>query len=234
MQHKIPLELQELLKPIIIQNADVVKPVLDEKNLFKLIPNNPNLPFHFLVISCKDGSGDNYLVEYKPRSSKLVDEFRTQISATTIEKSIYFWIKTLKAYNAIGSLYEDPILRYNRENLEKKFTLKDEDANYNPYNFEQQVKLEFLARKLNTLLLDYKAKFPNKNEVEIIEIIDDINELTDNITRETKSKIFSRVITIFAKIQKTNLPLFKAVIKKFTFDFAVQLSVEVAVRLLTK
>jgi hypothetical protein len=235
MQHKIPLALQQVLEPIVIENSWVARPIYDNQVLFKLVPINRELPFYYSIVNTEfKGSKLLCMVNYCPRHNNTNEVYEVHVELDVITNSIKSWINNLIEFNKISSFYEDPILRFNRENLEKEFIIKDDDANYNPYNFEQQIKIELFATELNKLLLEYKDNFPDKNDIEINEIIQDVNELTNNITRETKSKIFSRITTIFAKIQKTNLSLFKATIKKFTFDFAIQLSVEVAVRALLK
>lgn len=112
------------------------------------------------------------------------------------------WTALIKRYEKLD--FYDPILSSYESEFFEYFKIDEEDANFKPFNLDQQRALiRFLEDAIN---------LPNKNEANEAEIILMIEETLNNVTKESKNKVMHRISKIFAKSRKTSLKLFKDLI----------------------
>ncbi len=224
MKKKIPLAILEVLQPIIDKNLDLIKPVKYEDGISHLVDNDENSDFYFKVIRQEMSNGKNgYVVEYKPTNKDNVKANSLWTDIKDINSYITEWLNIISSYNALHTIYDDPILKSNQERFEKEFNLVDEDAKTSSFELKQLLFLEDYLDTTKSKLSILKEKANEQTAIEIEELEIEVTEIKADLTKQTKQQIFKRLTKFWAKAQKTGLEVIKEVLINVTAEITKQL-----------
>lgn len=206
MKKKIPLLVLQKIQPIIEQNKELIKPGFDTDALFHLVDSDKNSDFYFKIYPSKtEGKLD---VFWKPAHSNSVNEVTGEIENSKIEGVFNKWISIIKDYSVIHSIYDDPLLASYQKEFESEFKIIDEDANYAPFNLEQQIFLEEYLGKVEEKLLKYRN---DENSTEVEDLLLDVKELKEEQTKLNKNEVVNRLSRLWAKARKVGINLLKEI-----------------------
>lgn len=130
-------------------------------------------------------------------SNKIIEKFNT-------------WISLLKRYDALKFI--DPITKQYEDEIYENFQIIEDEADTTPFDTEQQI---FLIRYLENSKKYLESK---KGEYEVAEIIEEIDDLKESVTRLPKNASMKKVSTILAKSKKKGMELFKELMVMFKKD----------------
>lgn len=224
MKKKIPLAILEVLQPIIDKSLDLIKPVKYEDGIFHLIDNDENSDFYFKVVRQEASNGKSgYIVEYKPTNKDNVKANSLWTDIKDINSYIKEWLNIISSYNAINTIYDDPILKSNQERFEKEFNLIDEDAQTSSFELKQLLFLDEYLENTISKLATLKQNSDEQTVIEIKELEIEASEIKADLTKQTKQQIFKRLTKFWAKAQKTGLPVLKEVLINVISDLTSKL-----------
>lgn len=190
----------------IIKDNDVVLHIKD-KDLYS--------DFYFKIERIRlrqDGGDVCYDVSYKPHDNIRVEaKIDNGISGLSLMAKCKNWVSMLKEYmDAIPlSFCDDDILNQYFREFEHTIKNVDEDAEYAPFNIQQQ----FLLDVYLTKVIDYVSAQKNeKNTEEIESIIEDASKIKQDLTKLTKSQTLTRFNKLWAKARKAGMNVFKEVV----------------------
>ena len=115
-------------------------------------------------------------------------------------------------------MFDDNITQAYYDEIEPKFKIIDEDANYNPFSIEQQKRIVAFLNTAEKVLKDNP-----KQTSEIKESIELINETKNNINISTKTKVIKNIRKIVAKGFKIGLHVGEKLLIEFTTELTKKL-----------
>lgn len=215
MIKKIPLDLLKVIEnadPKLKSNIYITK---NENSLALFKDKDENSDFYFDIIRVNPNSSSlAYEIRFCPRDSNDVRSFHTAVTIDTIKRYLDNWLTIIDEYNSVENIFEDPILSEYRKQFETKFEIIDEDADYAPFDLDKQLYIDnYLTDTKNKLhkLKEHKTE-PEIKEIEELE--NEIEDISKNLTTDTKKKVFKRLAKFWAKAQKTGLDIMKEIFVK--------------------
>jgi hypothetical protein len=224
MKKKIPLAILEVLQPIIDKNLDLVQPIKFEEGIFHLVDNDESSDFYFKVLRQEASNNKSgYVIEYKPTSKDNVKSVAHWTELNKINDYITEWLKIIGSYNAIQTIYDDPIIKSNQERIEREFNLVDDDAKTSSFDLKQLLFLEDYLETAKSKLLTLKEDADEATKIEIEELEIEATKIKADLTKQTKYQIFKRLTKFWAKAQKTGLEVIKELFISVTTELTKQL-----------
>ena len=184
-----------------------------EEYLLYLQDSDPKTGFYFGITKETPNSSNDHVIQFtrKPGSSYvptgITQEGRLEFFTKTLEE----WFSNIQFYRQ-PSVLNDPIFDGYQNEFYNDFNLVDEDANYTPFTYDQQLLLDqFLEDVVNNI-----DEVRNERNSEIIdEIIADTLSLQAELTTETKNGFMKKLSGIFAKGRKAGLKVCKILLEEF-------------------
>lgn len=178
--------------------------------------NNKNYDFYFTIDNIKlttysNGTNSPQYDYYKsPASDKTTERTTKWDNNEKIVAEFKDWRNLIKRYNSLD--FKDPITESIEKEIYENFKIVDEGADTEPFSTEQQI---FILR-----YLDASTKFlESKNEeFEVIEIIEEIEEFKNEVTRLPKNSTMKRLSSVLAKTKKQSISLFKELMSMIKKD----------------
>lgn len=179
-----------------------------------IFDNDPNTGFYFKV----SASPTAYRVEYKPASPMDISIYKGRLDDYKYVVGFFrSWQELLKTYNEAPKILGIDIEQAYYDEFVCNIKLVDEDANIKPFDLARQVFLTEYCQITEQILLKERN---DNNASEIDEIISNVKDLKENITKSTKSDVFNRLCRIWAKTRKAGLKLFTDIAVNLITDFA--------------
>ncbi|HLP50023.1 MAG TPA: hypothetical protein VK154_04020 [Chitinophagales bacterium] len=212
MKKNTPLTILEMLQPIVNNNSDIIEQVKTVELLYHIIDRDPNSNFFFKVVKREAQSNKEFFrLEYKPKSKDSILAFAPLVERAALSDTLNSWIKIIKGYNAIHTVYDDPIIKANQERFEKQFEILDDDAEYAPFDLQQQL---FLNEYLETVQVKLVELQDGKSEIEVKELNElkeEAKQIQNDLSKQPKKKIVKALTWLWAKAQKVGLPVIKEI-----------------------
>jgi hypothetical protein len=212
MKKTIPLSVLETLQPVADANKELVKPIRDANALFHLIDIDPDSDFYFKV--SKQENRQNllhYLVEFKPRHRDMITDHGEWVTLEGILKHANNWVNTIKSFNKIRTYFDDPILQAYEDRFWQQVNIVDEDAEYMPFDFEQQQFLDDYLFSADQKIENLKTG-KSENEVQqLLTLQTQARELRSELTKLPKHTIIKKLTRFWAGAQKVGLDVLKEV-----------------------
>ncbi len=201
--------------------------IKDEQILYHLITNNEEYDFFFKISQAliDPKLGIRYFVTLKPASKRSVDTNESWQSFKELTPIFKTWIDNIKGYEN-SNLFDDPILKSYQAEFEKKFEIVDEDADFAPFNLEQQIYLDSYLENVKKQISSFKEGKSEEEQKEFDEIEKEATQVQKELTKGNKRKIIQKISKILAKARKISLDVFNKV--------AIDYLSEVTVKLLTR
>jgi hypothetical protein len=220
MKKKIPLGLRKILDDVNSQNDNLFSVEFGNDFIVKFNDNDNSSDFSFQVtkINSPEDNKHSYSIKYKPYCEQTLDSRTTSITLENFRSHFLLWKRLLVESNLESPLFDDIITQNYYDELEPKFEIIDEDANYNSFSISQQKRiLEFLdvANKI--------IKAQEDNEVEKVDIINLIEETKKSISKTTKNEVVKNIRRIIAKGFKMGLLIGEKLLIEFTTELAKKL-----------
>jgi hypothetical protein len=227
MKKQIPLSILEALQPLADENVALVKAVKNTEVIFHLIDKDEHSHFFYKIIRQEHSNAQlGYIVEFQPRSKDDVSKYKVWLKIEQIIISIQSWLLVINAYNKIHTIYDDPIMKNYQEKFEKQFDILDEDAEFAPFDLQQQIFLDDYLTDVKTKILALKEGRTELEITELTELENEASEIKKILTKETKKVIIKKLTRFFAKAQKIGLDVIKEVFVNITTELAKKILTE--------
>lgn len=226
MKKNIPLAILEIFQPFIDANNDIIQAEKNTGALFYCADRDQASNFYFKVLKPEVRAGVvNYLIEYRPKNNHNTDTYSILLPYNDIISTAEKWVKMIKSYNVINTIYDDPILKANEKKFEESFRINDEDADYVSFDLSQQIFIDDYLKNVKEKLLALQAERSESEIKELNHAIDNATEIQRQLTRETKTQIIKRLAKFWAQTQKIGLDVIK--------DIFVNVAAELTKKLIT-
>ncbi|MDI5948542.1 hypothetical protein [Flavobacterium yafengii] len=206
MKKKIPLQILKTLVPFLKKESSMFEIIPQNQFLIKIVDKDKNSDFHFIIEDFKNESAFSVLVNRKPESDLATKIHRKWVNADLLEKEFQSWLNILEDYDNIKSIFDDNILEAFSNEYYSEFEIIDEDAEINPLKIKQILLLDEHLEKIQNNIEKYKTDI---NEVEIDDIICEVIELRENLTKKSKKWVIKKLSVVWAKISKQGPVLIK-------------------------
>jgi hypothetical protein len=231
MKKKVPLQILKALEPLLKENSSMFEIVHQDKYIIKIIDKDKNSDFYFIIESFIAHPNFTFVVNCKPASDFTIGISRNSVIADQIGKEFKKWLDILEGYEKVNSIFDDPIIESFASEYYSEFDIIDEDAGINPFNIKQ---ILLLDNHLENIENNIEKHITVTNKIELEEIIKEIIELRENLTKKPKKWVIKKLSFIWAKISKQGPVLIKEflsesnklIIKesvKFIFDKGIDL-----------
>uniref|UniRef100_UPI00404A5607 hypothetical protein n=1 Tax=Gelidibacter sp. TaxID=2018083 RepID=UPI00404A5607 len=223
MKKKIPIALRKLFDKYSRYNDNLFEIEIDDEPLLTFKDIELNSGYYFKVIKINSGSKSTsgkttYDLEYLPFNDETISMREVSVVLDYIKEHFEKWINILLESNAESPLFDDNITQAYYDEIEPKFKIVDEDANYKPFSIEQQKRIVAFLNNAEKVLKDNPKQTP-----EIKESIDLINETKNNINISTKTKVIKNIRKIVAKGFKIGLKVGEKLLIEFTTELTKKL-----------
>lgn len=219
MKKTIPLALITHLDKVIKDSPVMIKPIFEDNFVVTFKEkNDTESPFYFRIESINvDKTGvTTYTVEYLPENVVNLNPRRHSNSLDGLLKNdLKVWLSLLIDYNKPSAIFDDLILQKYYDEISLDFEISDEDANYAPHSFNQQASL---IKFLDISKSKIQESTTERNKIEADDIIKDIEESKELISKSTKVENVGRVRKILAKICKFSFEIGKELLIQFTTE----------------
>lgn len=225
MKKDIPLNILDVMIPMIKENAPLIKVFNDDNAYIHIKDRDTSSGFFFKIngISLKERT--KYDVEFKPASVSRIYARKTESTFDGLKGLFQNWLSVLQQYEKIDFDFDDPIVKKNQETFEKEFEILEDDADIVGFNLNQQLLLdEYLSKTIDKIKL-YAEDKSEEEKTELAGLIDEATALQNTMTKETKRSVVKRLSHFWARAQKISLGLIK--------DIFVKVSSEVITKLIT-
>lgn len=191
------------LEKIAQSQEDLVEKTFNESNLVCYSDIDANSTFKFELKNVElSQETPIFTVELSP-SSYINNDLK---DSRTVEKQILQqfsnWIGWLGVYERTDLTPEEEFFRKYKEEFYTDFEIIDEDAETTTFELKQQLFLDQYFEYMENKLLPVA-----KGDIEIQAVVSDVQELRQNLGKETKKKVIKRFSSILAKLRKSSVKL---------------------------
>ncbi|PJJ08052.1 hypothetical protein CLU83_1282 [Flavobacterium sp. 1] len=208
MKKKIPLQILKALEPLLKENSSLFEIILQDEYIIKIIDKDKNSDFYFLIESFTTYPKFTLLVNRKPANDFTKSVNRGSVLADQIGNEFKKWLDILEGYEKVNSIFDDPIIEAFASEYYSEFEIIDEDAGIKPFNIKQ---ILLLDEHLENIEINIERHLTATNKVELEEILNEVIELRENLTKRPKKWVIKKLSFVWAKISKQG-PVF---IKEF-------------------
>jgi hypothetical protein len=224
MKKDIPLEIWELMQPLVDSNKNLITQIPDAECLFLAKDHDPNSDFFFKIIKTEQKTGRNgYYIEYKPGSKSHLSPLAVWQPIENIGNDFNAWIGLISIYDSINTIFDDPILKKYQEEFLEKFKLLDMDADIVGFNLEkQQVIDNYLVNSIK--ILDQRVLHAPQGETEqYVALQNEAMQIKHNITKQTKNQVMISLAKFWGNVRIVGLPLLKEILLNVASELTVKL-----------
>lgn len=218
MKKTVPIALRNYLDEVLKGSPNLIKPFFEDKSVvvFKE-KHDTNSPFYFKVeeVNTDQNGKTSFTVEFVPSNYENLKPTRHAVPIESLKNNIKTWLSLIIEYNKESLVFDDPITKKYFDDLEPQFIIIDKDADFNPHSFEQQEKLQ---QYLDFAKHKIEAHITPENKAEASEIIKEIEETKEIISKSTKAENVSRIRKIIAKAHKFKYQIGKELLIEFLAD----------------
>ena len=191
------------LEKIAQSQEDLVERTFNDSNLVCYSDIDANSTFKFELKNIElSKETPIFTVELSPSSniSNDLKDFRT--GEKQILQQFSNCIGRLGVYERTNLTSEEEFFRKYKEEFYTEFEIIDEDAETTTFELKQQLFLDQYLEHMENKLLPAA-----KDDIEIQAVVSDVQELRQNLGKETKKKVIKRFSSIFAKLRKSSVKL---------------------------
>jgi len=210
MKKDVPLVVLKAIEPF-IEKMDFkeIKVETDNDLVLRIVDAEKGSGLFFEIVSQTPNANSVVLeIRHKPTSPNNINVLTGRIGIGSFASTFSAWYSMIEDYRKTKTLFDDPILKKYADDFYTEFTSADEDANTASFNLKQQLLLDNALTQV-IQVLDEQTTEANK-EV-IAEIIEEVVEVQNTVTANTKQETFTKMSRIFAKIQKAGIKVIKHV-----------------------
>ena len=133
------------------------------------------------------------------------------------------WFNTVAAYNDIDLSPQAKIQRSNEHHFMDQLKIMDKDADVASFNFSQLMYIDTYLNEVAQTLKSYKIGKATSQQDEIEDLENDVQNIKNTLTNQTKNQTISKLSKFWAKTQVAGLELFKEIVIKYISEVTVKL-----------
>lgn len=187
MKRNIPLVIRVYLEKVLSENPNLIKSVFDNDSvvIFKEKKVNDS-PFYFNLesINLETNGRTSYTVNYSPSNRENMNSKKSRLYLDGLETVIDSWIDLIQEFDEPSFLFDDLITQKYYDDIYTNIKIVDEDADYAPFDFEQQ---DYLLKYLDKAKDLIESEKTDDNSEEAIEILSDIEQSKNLLSKSTKN-----------------------------------------------
>lgn len=212
----IPLAVHKALEPYLNLHGEDFERIDIDGNLLSFKDKDSSSIFYFNIISHEVIQGKLTLqIEYAPYGEISVASRKLSVPSDALQQYFNQWLSLVKQYNAIQTVFDDPILlQYEKEYEDAE--ILDEDAAFTYFNQNQQV---FIDEYLDTVIQRVK-ELPVSEEVQ--KFTEGAIDLKKTLTTKTKKETIKALNKIWARGRKIGLDFLKEIFINITANMVQQ------------
>ena len=220
MKKKTPFAILEQIEPLVTEFKDFVKADFNSPN-YRILDSHPDSDFFYEIIG-SENTNNRWIVKIKvkPQRKESIKEVVKDIEMLELSNSFKAWLKLVKQSTELKSIYDDPIIEsYNKEFFQD-FKLTDDDAEFVPFNLNQQLIIDQHLNLIIQCLNTYKESASESEKIELLVIEAETIELKKTFTKLSKRQVLNKLARIWSLSRKYGLVLFQAIQKEGTEQIA--------------
>lgn len=232
MKKNIPLQILKTLEPFLKKESSMFEVIPQNEFLIKIVDKDKKSDFHFIIEDFKNQPAFSVLVNRKPESDLATKIHRKWVNSDLLEKEFQSWLDILEEYDNIKSIFDDNIVEAFASEYYSEFEIIDEDAEINPLKVKQILLLDEHLENIQNNIEKYKTDI---NEGEIDDIIFEVIDLRENLTKKSKKWVVKKLSLVCAKISKQGPILIKEFLSegsKYLLKESVKIIFEKGINLL--
>lgn len=206
MKKKIPLQILEILEPFVNMKGELFETLPPKGFLLRFVDKEDKSDFYFNVEQYKMENGFQLIIDWKPSSKQNVANSRVSIKAQDLSTFFSNWLELLEGYENVDTVFDDPIIKAFTDEYFADFEIIDDDAETKPFSTKQIIQLNSHLENIQKKIGNFQTE---ENKEEILEIINDVTELQNNLTKKSKKWVVCKLSRIWAKITKQGPKLMK-------------------------
>lgn len=198
----IPLVILKAFESFVDLKGDLFIVSQPDNQLLKIVDNDIDSKFYFTAAQYEKQQNGSYklLIDYKPVSQSDPAKNAVWIDVKELQNYFKNWLDLLEEYEKVKSFFDDPILKSFTDEYYAEFEiLDDDDAQVKPLSINQIIlidqHLEFIEENI-----DKYETVLNKNQLQ--EIKNDIINLRNNLTNQSKAWVVKHLSKTWAKLTK--------------------------------
>lgn len=198
-----------LLRKFALENSDLIQVISPSVYFFHLKDNGSNFSFTVNTPKFDEKKNTVYNIEFTPRNQFDLEIMRMLGNQEQLLSTLEKWIQRIREYNKINFTEEYYIeAAYQKEFLDE-YEIVDENADIEPFNFEQQEKLNKFLIDLVGVLEVNRDKIENSEE-----LIEQTKKLIQDLPKVTKKHFMKNLSVVIGKLRKFGVELFKELMKE--------------------
>jgi len=217
IKKRLSVDLAKAIETPLQQYYGLVKIIEDkEKYILHLVDRDENSDIYFGIIKeTYDTSGHYIHYSCKPFNNTKKDSSSNSTKIANIPNIIKHWFENLKFYEE-DSVLNDPLIRGYRNEFFADFKITDDNADFEGFSYSQQRQLNaFFAKVIEQI----DALKDEKNAELVDTLKNDISELQNSVTSETKNGLMKRFSLVLAKARKGSIKLCDFILREFAKEF---------------
>ncbi len=178
---------------------------------------DPDSPFYFKVesIELRTENRTVYALNYLPSNNENLQPTTIDVIASDLIKHLETWVARVVQFNQESDIFDDKILQAYYDEIGPKFKITDPDADYAPIKHEEQGVVNSYYDAIADII---ESKKNPSNATEAKEIIEEIEEAKNIISKETKNQAFDRFRKICAKVMRYSFEAGKALMTEVIIE----------------
>jgi hypothetical protein len=233
----LPLDLLKTIEPIAQSNLDLIQLIKEDNTFYSFLEKDNNSKNYFKIFvdgSKRIGNYDRakYTFEFKPSTSSNVKHITSQTTLKELREHFQNWIVLIRNIHETPSVHDDNFIRQYSEFYFNEFKIVDDDANFSPFDPNQQDLVEIYLLSLTNAIEESGDKL---NDTIKQEIINDIQVIQASLHKETKNQVMKDITKVFGKLYKESKTLAKDIVseaKKHLIKKLIEFGIEYGPKLL--
>jgi hypothetical protein len=218
MKKKIPIGLRKILDTESSGFNEIFTTEFTDDCVIRFKDTDINSDYFFEVtkINLSQVLNDiSYSIKYKPTNELTTETGGRNVKLSGFREYFKNWKRLLIESNKESPLFDDYFTQKYFEELEPKFEILDEDADFKPYSIEQQKRIIQFLENVEKIIKEQKT-----DPKEVRETLELITETKANISKTTKKNVVKNIRKIIAKGFKIGLQVGEKLLIEFTTELA--------------
>lgn len=217
IKKRLSVDLAKALETPLQQYYGLFKIIEDEeKYILHIVDRDKDSDIYFGIIKeTYDTSGHYVHYSCKPYNNTKKESLSTSTKIANIPNILKHWLENLKYYEE-DSVLNDPLIRGYRNEFFADFKITDDNADFEGFSYSQQRQLSAFFEKISEEIEILKDE---KNKVLVETLKNDITELQNSVTSETKNGLMKKFSLVLAKARKGSVKVCDFILKEFVKEF---------------
>ena len=210
-KEQFTLNVLTILDKYCAESSDLFETIKDDDALVTF--KSKKFDFYFKILMWDEqAKGEKFIIEVFPTDRNNLSVSTYNVDNKNLDGLFKIWVELLSGYENIKNfpLEIDPIEKYYQETYFSEVKLIDQDADINPFSFEQQT---FLNEKINNcinLIENFEIEDDESKE-SIKEILHTAIEIKMLLPKLPKNEWLKHLSKLWGKVSKLSFDLAKSI-----------------------